>query len=283
VIAHLPYSIQIGLGKILGYAFYYLASFRRYITRTNIDVCFPLLNDKERERLTKAAFISNAIALIESTMCWWINAETWRSRVIIEGFEHLKAAEQQGKGVLLIGAHFSTLDIAGSLLSLFIQFDVTYRENKNPLFDAFINTGRSRHFKEVIHRHDTRKIIRCLKNNDIVWFAPDQDYGAKHSVFAPFFGTPAATITSATRLINISGAVPLFISYYRHLETRSYSLHIQPINDYPSFDDIQDATFINSLIEEAIKKHPDQYLWQHRRFKTRPAGATKIYKVKKRP
>lgn len=278
LLAYLPYPLQLRIGRVLGILFYHLGHYRRHITQTNIKLCFPELDALAQKKLVRDIFIANGIGIVESAMGWWRDASMWKSRTTFIGLEHLEKAKQEGRGVLLIGAHFSTLDLAGPLLSLVTDFAVTYRENKNPLFDTVMKARRARYTKSVLHRNDLRGMVRSLKNGEVVWYAPDQDYGKKYSVFAPFFGVQAATITATARLAKLNNSAVLFLAYHRNIDDSGYTLEFtKPIENFPSENDIADATRINNVIEHYIRKQPDQYLWLHRRFKTRPPGEARPY------
>jgi len=154
--------------------------------------------------------------------------------------------------------------------------DVLYRKNNNAVLDFFLTQGRSR-YGEPIEKKEFKKLIRRLRDGYVVWYAPDQDYGTKNAVFAPFFGLSAATVTGTSTIAKITGAKVLMIHHYRENEGRHYRIEILPVNDFPSGNDIADATKINALIEEGIRSAPEQYMWVHRRFKNRPPGEAKIY------
>ncbi len=282
LLALLPVPVQFRLGHWLGWLVLQLAGQRRRIAETNVALCFPELDAHGQRQLVREIFHSTGISAMETAMAWFNDMARYRSRVRIEGLEHLLAAQAQGKGVLLIGGHFATLDLAGSLLSLFADIDVIYKRSKNPVIEASMRKGRLRHFAAVIDRRDTRQIMRRLKQGRTLWYAADQDYGRQHSVFAPFFGQQAATITAASRLCKINDSPALFISHFRDPVQMTWSLHISPIlTGFPSGDEVADAGRINAIIEAEIRKHPAQYLWLHRRFKTRPAGEEKPYKKRR--
>ncbi len=281
LLAHLPFALQVKIGQFLGLLAYYLARQRREICRINIKLCFPELTATEQQELVRKSFISNGIAVMEVALGWCRNIEDFRSRVSISGLENLRAAKARGRGVLLVCAHFSTLEFAGALLTLFEDMDVTYRKHKNLLFDAVMSNARKRHFLAVVERKNVRDTYKRLKQGHTLWYAPDQDYGAKHSVFVPFFGVEAATITATSRFASANDSAVLFFAHYRNKDNTGYLLEISPtINDYPSDDEVADATKINDIIEKAIRKAPDQYLWMHKRFKTQAAGkmASPYYK-----
>jgi Kdo2-lipid IVA lauroyltransferase/acyltransferase len=272
-IARLPFTFQMKIGQALGLLSYVFARERRHICDINLQLCFPELSNKERNTLTRKTFMSNGIGVLEIAMAWSRNPKDFSQRVTISGMENLEQAVSKGKGVLLVCAHFSTLEICGSLFTLFSNMAVTYRPHKNPLFEAVMFNGRMKLFSGVFRRNDVRQAMRTLKEGNILWYAPDQDYGAKHSVFVPFFGVEAATITATARFAKFNDSAVLFFSNYRNEDNSGYHLDFGPILDnYPSGNQEADACKINQLVEKAVRKHPEQYLWLHKRFKTQAAG-----------
>jgi Kdo2-lipid IVA lauroyltransferase/acyltransferase len=205
-----------------------------------------------------------------------------QQRYTISGLEHIHAAQAQGRGVLLVGCHFTTLDAAARILAFHIKYDMLYRKDPNPLLAYKLIQARESFAGSAIVRSDTRQLIKNLRHGHVVWYAPDQDFGTKHSVFAPFFGVQAATVTGTARIAQLGKAVVVFFAHYRDAKN-IYHLVIEPaLQNYPTGDDVADATHINHLIETAVAKQPDQYLWVHRRFKTRPAGEADVYPKKNR-
>ena len=268
------FFLQIKLGQAIGLLSYYLARGRRHVCETNIKLCFPELDAPEQKRLVKRTFLSNGIGFVEICIAWCGNKERYRNRVTVHGLDNLEAALAKGRGVFLIGSHLTTFEIAGFLFSMFGDINATYRRNdKNPLFDAFMFNGRRKHYKGVYERKDIRGAMRCLKEGRMLWYAPDQDYGAQHSVFVPFFGNLAATITAGSRYAKFNDSPVLFFSHYRSSDNSAYEIHFSSeLNEYPSGDDETDGKIINQWVESAIRKQPDQYLWLHKRFKTPPPG-----------
>jgi KDO2-lipid IV(A) lauroyltransferase len=281
--ARLPYRLQMALGSLLGWLVYHLIPARRRIAEINLEMCFPGKTDEERRQLLRRHFDSLGKGTIETAMAWWTPARRLQRLQHIEGLEHLETALQQGKGAILLSAHFTSLELGGRLLALHIPFHVMYREHRNPLFEAVMRSRREKNFDRAHERQDIRNIIGSLKAGMPVWYAPDQDYGRKHSVFAPFFGVPAAMITATARFARISGA-PVVPFFQQRLDDGSgYVLRVLPaLENFPSGDDIADATRINKIIEEEILRQPEQYLWVHRRFKTRPEGEERPYPKRKR-
>ncbi|MBI5460825.1 MAG: LpxL/LpxP family Kdo(2)-lipid IV(A) lauroyl/palmitoleoyl acyltransferase [Gammaproteobacteria bacterium] len=277
--AHLPFGVQMGLGRILGDCAYYLMRERRRVARTNLGLCFPELDTEARRTLLREHFRSLGLGVIETAMSWWTPTARLRGLARIEGLEHLHAALDAGRGVILLSAHFTTLEIGGRLLSLHAPFHVLYRRHKNAAFEAVMQRARERHFEKAIARDDMRGMLKSLKANIPVWYAPDQNYGAEHSIFVSFFGIPASTITATARLARISGArvVPFFQE--RLPGTGGYRLKLYPaLENFPTDDEAADTQRVNTLIETEIRKTPAQYLWAHRRFKTRPPGEAPVYK-----
>lgn len=275
----LPFAVLMAAGQLLGRLGYHLARERRHICRVNIALCFPELSAQEQEDLVKATFISNGIGVMEVAMAWCRDPADFRERVTLSGLDNLQAAATTGRGVLLVCAHFTTLEFVGTLLTQFHPMHVTYRPHKNPLFETLMVRARQRHFGEVIERGDVRQALRSLQQGHTVWYAPDQDYGPRRAVYVDFFGVQAATITATSRFASFNNSVVIFFSHYRTPDNSGYHLDFSlPLENYPTGDDVTDAIRINGVIEEAVRRHPDQYLWLHKRFKTQPQGKTSPYK-----
>jgi len=279
-IAQLPFRWQIAIGKGLGILAYHFARRRRHICEVNIALCFPEMSAAQQHKLVRDTFISSGIGVMEIGLAWCRHPSEFRDRVAATGLEKLITAHKQGRGVLLISAHFSTIEMVGSLFSLLHPFDVSYRSHKNPLFDTLMKRGRERLYGAVIERKEVRTMLRRLKEGHVVWYAADQDYGPRHSIFVDFFSIPAASITATSKFASFNQSPVMFLSHYRNPDNNGYHLHFSdPLENYPSGDDHQDVQRVNDLIEAAIRHAPDQYIWQHRRFKTRPPGAPDLYKT----
>jgi KDO2-lipid IV(A) lauroyltransferase len=278
LLARLPLRVVLGLGRSLGRLAYYIAPSRRHIAEVNLALCFPELDDLERRTLAKLTFQHVGVGALEVMLPWLNPRRNLADRMQLTGVEHLRSAQALGRGVVLVGGHFTALDVLGQGLSRVVEIDVIYRENKNPVWEWLQVMGRARYFAGVIERSDTRQTLRRLKAGHTVWYATDQDYGPKHSVFAPFFGVDAATITVASRLARLNDSPVLLVSHFRDWDTMTWTLTFSPaIEGFPSDNDLADATLINQLLEHEVRRHPEQYLWIHRRFKTRPAGEAKLY------
>lgn len=273
IIAWLPYGLRMAIGNLLGRLTYLLARERRYITTINIRRCFPELSPSAQHQLVIRTFVENGIGLIETTTSWMRPAAHFQHLLVLSGTEHMDAALAQGRGVLMLGAHYSTLDFTANLLGAVYPFGTTYRPHKNPLFDAFMLRGRLHYSNGVFNHRDIRGAFRHLKQGKILWYAPDQDYGLEQSVFVPFFGRQAATITATTRYAAFNNSPVVLVRHHRLSDKRKYVLEFIPVTPpFPTGDDVADATRINKMIETAIRMDPAQYLWMHKRFKTQPHG-----------
>lgn len=277
-IVKLPFGLQTSLGAGLGRLAWYLQGERRDITLVNLSLCYPDLTEAARRRLAKRVFRSVGIGLIETANSWLGDIDTLRKRCSIEGLDELQSALDEGNGVLLLGMHFATLDLCGAVLAKSQPFDVMYRPNKNPVLERMMAGGRERHFPRAILRDDTRAVIRSLRAGNALWYGPDQDYGAAHSVFAPFMGQQAASVNATARIAAMTGARVIVFSHWRDEATGTWRIRLAPIpGAFPTEDPVADATLVNQVVEEAIAVDPAQYWWIHRRFKTRPPGEPRPY------
>lgn len=277
----LPMSVSMVFGRILGDLLFYAAPSRRHIAEVNISECFPHLSAGEQRALVHKILRSTGKSIIESSIALWGPARQLKSRYSIRGLEHIEAAQAKGQGVLLVGCHFTTLDAAARILAFHVKYDMLYRKDPNPLLAYKLIKARESFAGSAIVRRDTRQLIKNLRHGHVVWYAPDQDFGAKHSVFAPFFGVQAATITGTARIAGMGKAAVIPFAHYRDQDNHYHLVIEAPLENYPTGDDVADATRINHIIETAVAKQPDQYLWVHRRFKTRPEGEPSLYAKKK--
>ncbi|MEB0208017.1 lipid A biosynthesis lauroyl acyltransferase [Pseudomonas sp. CCC3.1] len=280
LVVQLPYKWQLGIGRLLGSLMYRVAGDRRRIAARNLELCFPEKTAAERTMLLKQNFASTGIAFFEMAMSWWWSKPRLAKLAHVEGLEHLKQAQREGKGVILMAFHFTTLEIGAALLGQQHTIDGMYREHKNPLFDFIQRRGRERHNLDslAVERDDVRGMLKLLRSGRAIWYAPDQDYGAKQSIFVPLFGIQAATVTATSKFAKLGKAQVVPFTQQRLADGRGYKLVIHPpLDDFPGESDEADCLRINQWVERAIRECPEQYLWAHRRFKTRPPGEPKLY------
>jgi Kdo2-lipid IVA lauroyltransferase/acyltransferase len=268
VLEPLPTPLLWWSGKWLGRLIRHLpVSFVR-IARRNLELCLPELPAAEREHLLTRHFESIGIALFETAVAWWASDARIQQLSEVEGLENLQAAHARGKGVILLSAHFTTLEMSGrALAALKLPLNIMYRPTKNAVMEQFLGRNRAHHARRAIRRDDVRTLITALKANEPVWYAPDQAYRNKGAQMVPFFGIPCASNTATTRLAKMSGAAVL--PYFpERLSNGRYRMVILPaLDNFPSNDAVADTTRFHHLIEAHVRKVPAQYLWIHRRFK----------------
>ncbi|HEY9101246.1 lipid A biosynthesis lauroyl acyltransferase [Chitinimonas sp.] len=272
----LPFSALTAIGKALGSLLYRVAGSRRRVGQTNLQLCFPEMPAAERERILRAHFQYLACMLLEYGYCWFASRERLREMMRIEGLEHLTA--QEGKPVILCIGHFTGLDMAGLRVSLDTPVVSIYSRQKDEGLDAYVEQKRLRFDTGIIlsRQAGVRPALKALKQGYRFYYLPDQDFGARDSVFAHFFGVKAATITALSRLAKASGAVVL--PCYPRREANGYTLVIEPpLSDFPGEDLLEDAERMNRILEGHVLKQPEQYFWLHKRFKTRPEGEAGYY------
>lgn len=277
----LPYPLLMKMGDWLGRFSMRFLKRRVSIARQNLQLCFPHYTQTHIDQIVSQNFSSLGRALIETGMGWfWSDARIhkWCS---VSGLEHLISAGAKGKGVLVIGVHFMTLELGGRVMGVNHPMMAVYRPHNNKVMEFIQTRGRSRSNKAMLDRRNLRGIVKALKSGEAVWFAPDQDYGPKGSSFVPFFAVDQAATTNGTFTIaRLAKPAILTVVLIRRPDGKGYQLMIEPeLDDYPLADNDEHAAaaYINRKIEQEIMRAPEQYLWLHRRFKTRPYGQNKLY------
>lgn len=272
--AYMPLSLNVCLGRQVGRLAYYFLRRRRSIASINIQLCFKELSKKEQDTLVKKQFQELGIALFETNLTWWRSPEFLRRFCTFTGVEHCVG---QNQGVLIVGAHFSTIDIVGCMMTQVMDITVTMRRLKNPVFDYMFKRSRFNNYEATLDRKEIKAMLKTLKDKKILWYAPDQDYGADNSIFVPFFGEQAASLKITPKLVGKTHAKVIISQHHR--EGNHYYVNLLPLAEaFPTDDLTADVTLINRKIEEMVRLHPEQYFWPHRRFKTGPNGDSKIYR-----
>ena len=269
---YLPVRLQMLSGRLIAWVITPLTASRRRVAQRNLALCFPELTEQQREDLLDENMRTMGMLLLETALSWWASDRSLAKRVRYECLEHLEAGLAKGKGVILLTGHFTSMELGGRLIMLKKPCYVMFRELKNPLFNAVMVQARTYHSEGIVLQEDPRAMVRALRKNKIVWYAPDQDYGRKLSIFAKFFGNTAATVPATARIAKMSGAAVVpFVP--RREQDGTYTLTLSPtLENFPTGDDVADAQRINDLIEKEVRQSPEQYYWVHRRFKTQPEG-----------
>jgi KDO2-lipid IV(A) lauroyltransferase len=270
LLARLPWSLQRVLGRGIGRLLMGLFGSRRRVAARNLALCFPELDAAAQDTLLRESFAELGIGLFEFARAWWGSVAPMRGKVVVEGLEHLEAARAGGRGVIIISGHFMTLEIAARLMCDHAPLAGMYRPHDGAAMEWAVRRGRLRYASAMFTREELRPAIRHLKQGGLLWFAPDQDTRRGDSVFVPFFGRPAYSLTSTHQLARLSGAAVLGFAHVRH-DDGSYTLRLTPaLEDFPSADATADTARVMAAIETMIRAAPTQYLWIHRRFKRQP-------------
>ena len=272
LISWLPYRVLMWLGGKLGRVLFRVLKSRQKVARRNLQLCFPEKTAAEHDTLLWQNAEESGRAMFETVIGWWW--PDWRIRRLahFKGYEHLQQAIAEGKGVLLLAAHFLHLEAACRVFGLTHPSIGFYRPNNNPLLDYLQYHGRSRSNKYMIGKRDVKGLIQALNEQEVCFYLPDQDYGRNRAEFVPFFAVAETATTTGTLLFAKAAncvVIPIYTS--RLPDYQGYSIEILPPFDaFPSGDDKADVTRVNQWVEQAVLRHPEQYMWLHRRFKTRP-------------
>ncbi|HXZ58945.1 MAG TPA: hypothetical protein VEG26_02105 [Steroidobacteraceae bacterium] len=268
LLALLPFACLVVAGGMLGRLVRLVPNRFTRVARRNLELCFPELDRKARERLLDRHFESLGVGLLEIPLAWWGSPPRIARLAHIEGREHLEAARALGRGVILLTAHFTPMEMAGRLLASLTPVGFLYRPTRNEVLAFALSHFRTGFGGYPIPRDDIRAFIRALKHNECVWYAPDQSYRRKGAEMVRFFGIPAATNTLTSRLARMTDAPVLPYFVQRLPGTQGYRAVIHPpLDNFPSDDAVADTERFNHLIEAQVRLVPEQYLWIHRRFK----------------
>lgn len=279
LVVQLPYPVLYRLGNAMGRLAMRLMKRRAKIAYRNLELCFPEMSEAERHQMAIKNFESVGMGVIETGIAWFWPTSRVNRWMDASGLEHIRAVQESGRGVLLIGIHFLTLEMGARMFGIHNPGIGVYRPNDNPVIDLLQTWGRMRSNKDMIDRKDLKGMVRALKNGEIIWYAPDHDYGPRASVFAPLFAVKDAATTSGTwMLAKMSKACVVPFVPRRKPDGKGYELIILPPECNPPLDDAETtATWMNKIVEQCIMMAPEQYMWLHRRFKTRPEGVPSRY------
>lgn len=272
----LPFPLLAACGRWFGLLFHAFGRARRRIALTNLGLCFPHLSADEKSALVRRHFALIGRSFLERGLLWWASPERIRRLVRVAGKERFDAIKD--RPLLLLVPHFVGLDAAWTRLSMEHDMSGIYANQKNPVFNAALYKGRARFGKSImLSRQDgTRRGIKAIKSGYPFFYLPDMDYGRRDTIFVPFFGVPAATITGLSRLARLTGATVLPV--IARMEADGYVIAIGAAwTDFPGADIETDTRRMNAFIEQEVLKMPEQYFWLHRRFKTRPPGEKRPY------
>ncbi len=269
----LPYPLLIKIGGLLGWLFSKLKVGQRRlkIARRNLQLCFPNYSAAQIEAIVQANLKSTGMAIIETGMAWFWSDKRIKKWSKIEGLDYL--AQNLQDGIIFVGIHFLTLELGARIVGIHQPGIGVYRPNDNPMMDWLQTRGRLRSNKDMLDRKDLRGMLKALKHGEIIWYAPDHDYGHKNAVFVPFFAvTQAATTTGSYYLLKASpNSKVIPFAPLRNHDGSGYTVTISAPVDFSDLTTETDiATRMNKIVEKEILRGIEQYMWLHRRFKTRP-------------
>ena len=272
----LPFYIQVTIGRFAGKLFYLVSKRFRNIAYINISNCFPNKDRYQVEDLVKQNFEAIGISFFETADAFFADNRKIEKISTVRNQHYLSDAIKNNQSVILLSGHFLPLMLSGRVLLLKHTIANIYRPQNNKLFDDLMRRRYVKNGALMIKTKDTRSMIKAIKSGMPIWYAPDQDLGKNNSVFAPFFNIPVATITSTSRLAKIPNTKIIPFLFIR--TNTGYELSFEkPIENYPHENEIQNATKTNEILQAQILKAPEQYLWIHRRFKTRQEGEPDYY------
>ena len=278
IAAKLPRSWQLRVGRCVGALFKRLKRREHYVAQRNLELCFKELSAAERAELLERHFEAVGMSFVEMGIGWFTPIERLLERVEIHGREHLEQALTRGRGALLVGAHFTTLEVGVAVLEALVpRVSCMYRPQRNAMIDVVIRRGRHRFAKTQIPRDNVRALLRKLRENHAVAYLPDQTYLGNQSELLPFFGEPAVTNTATSKLAALSGATVLPY-FFRRLPSGDYRVDIgPPLHGFPGDSPARDTARLVALLEDYIRLAPEQYLWLYKKFKGRPPPYPDVY------
>ena len=279
LIGHLPRKPVLLLGTVAGLLYYASNRKRRVIARKNLEICFPHWPMEKRKHMMRQHFRHFAQAILDLGMIWSASEQRLERWVRIDGIEHCARAQRQGKPVILITPHVVSVDMSAVMISRHFAMCTMMKDLRNPIVNDHVIAGRSRFGLKIYKRKGgIGRMIRELKRKSVCYYIPDQDLGAKNSVFVPFFGVQAATLSTLDRMVDLTGAVVMPV--HSHLDPVSGRYHVtisEPLSGFPTDDGRVNARLMNSVFEEVINAAPEQYMWTLRWFKTRPDNDPPLY------
>ena len=273
----IPFNFQVLIGKTIGKLLYPFMHKLRWTAYSNISHCFPDKKQNQVNFLVKRHFEAIGVSFFETANAYYGSDKKIKKLLTITNENFFQDALKEEGGIILLCSHFMPLMLGSRALLINHTIANIYRPQNNKLFDRIMVQGYKKNGAVMIKSTDTRSIIKAINNSLPIWYAPDQDLGKNNSVFAPFFGIQTATASATARLAKNNNTRVIPYSFIR--TKKGYTMSFEkPIANYPSNDPIQDATIVNQILEKQIVKSPEQYLWIHRRFKTRPNDEKNFYK-----
>jgi len=268
ILSRLPFDMQLSLGSNLGRLLYSLIPSRRRVTLKNIALAFPHFSTSQQVKLAKKNYRHVGMSLAEAATFWFRPTSWFIDRIQITGSEHLQSAVMEGKGVVLLQAHFTVADLSASVMCQHYQAYAVYGTSKNELFGSMLRYRRERYMQAMIENRDIRSMIRLLKKGALIWYSPDQSVPVHHGGIAvEFFNQPALTTPGTARIAAITGATVIPMVPTRIDAQGKYRITFYPPFDLSGLNSEQATAEVNKLFESQVREQPEQYFWMHKRFK----------------
>ncbi len=284
IIQLLPFKALMWLGAKVGRLAARFSDHRSIVARKNIAMCFPELTEQEQERLFWQSMESLGCGFMDSGIAWFWPQKRLKNIIEFQGVEHLQSVLDEGSGVLFFTYHFTSLEVALGSISLAFPRENhgVYRPHGNKVYDYVMRKGRERFAADLkgVPKDGVRQMVKALRSGKILFYLPDQDYGARYSKFVPFMGNEAATVIAPSQLAKMGRAKVLAFCTFRKRDGSGYQVKIFPAFEGYGQDEEKDAENGNRFLETLIREYPEQYLWVHRRFKSRPDNDPDFYRIK---
>lgn len=267
LLTRLPFPAVMRVGRGMGTLMYHALRSRRKITYTNLKLTFPELNDSERERLARRAFRHLGMATAETAWIWYRKVDEINDIKLV-GAEHVDTALELGKGVILLQAHFTVLELCGAVVGARWPVSAVYDPPKNPLFADYLFTQRSRHLAGLIDNRGVREMVRCLRRGEMVWYSPDQSVSVNHGgIVTQYFDQPALTTSGTARILKMTGAAIIPFIPTRREDGSGYTFTFGAPLELDTSNAKLATQKVNDELESHVRTQPEQYLWAHKRFK----------------
>jgi len=278
IICFLPHPTRLAVGRLIGRLAHGIGGERRAIVRRNIELCFPELSITERDALARQHFLALGMSIIEMGLGRWASDAEIDRLCELENVHHVKDVLAKGTGVIMLSAHFTTLEFSGRAVQLSgIVFDAVFRRNRSDFVTEFLRSGRERSADATIEKRDIKMMVRSLRDGKAVWYAPDQSYKRKGAEVVPFFGVPTMHTTATSTLARLGKAAVVPFFPVRKADGSYLLRFLPPFENFPGDDPVADVMRYIHVLEDHIRSCPEQYFWVHRKFKDLPADYADAY------
>jgi len=278
-LVYLPHGVASFVGARLGDLYRRLDKKRRHVANVNLGLCYPEMSPEARQHLIREHYRLYGQTFVDMALIWWGSERYLKRHIRFEGLHYYDAERKRGKAVILLTGHFVAIDIGGPLISTHHRQIGLIKPLYNEVMDWVLGRGRIRFGSRMLLRdRGMRQVVQAIKEGYGFSYVPDEDFGPEKSVFVPFLGTQAPTITAVSKLARMTRASVLPCFIWRQPDNKGYLIDIRaPLQDFPGGDDVADAARIRKVLADAVNEHPEQYMWTFKFFKTRPDGGPAPY------